>query len=977
MASALCFSFCWHPSSSPPPSALCETRSSRGLLRPRPSFTHPYAGPPKADQNATKTRDTSVRFHSERFEFRDSGLKELVKSFGTSRRSRSRVWCPNLSSAPHPLLCGLCSRTSRTHQLYPYRLAVVHYSPLLLDMAPLRPIKRPRAATQDYIRLPIPAAFLSAKVTNRRFTMPLFTRSKPLTSRPSRRDEIDAFLSSDAELALEDSFASNMSLNSPPQSHVHLPSTDDSRNYVPMDISPAPQRVLPPSKSQPYRHDEDMTARLPPVAKVAAGRPRSNTSSGTQRLFGKDVSNNRNSSSSDGYVVVSNKGSEKGKATEKSGKRLQRAALPFQWMNNAPAEDIPQDQSIMSSATKLMDISSSPVDAMDIDMSFASISSSAPEPPSPLSAAPTITQFNVKQHYVGSTESSVSRERSLSNLFYESVSPRRRSIGGTRPQVSHSDEVDLDVCDSPQQPVYKKKRSFSPQSSLRRGHHHLLNEDALSSSPALMSSPSVHKLERLNSKPIVRAMAAGEQMGLNANNKRPRRPVLSAMVIPGDMEGPLHSALPVLETAAGNNDREREKVKEVDARPRHGERALPPVRRAFSAMIPTSINPMEQSFESEGENSLSIDGPDMSSPAVAYAKRQHVKTIRRCDGTDDFRSMTGATALLKRDGEMRGARKSEEKVEKPVETERDTPRSKYLTGLSGFGDNEAHGKVLPCHRVREDGLMRISVDTMNDLLDGKFDSQITDFQVIDCRFEYEYDGGHIPGAVNVNTIVGVEELLLGKSVKKPEPSTSGDGTKKTVLVFHCEFSCKRAPTFAKHLRSKDRSVNARMYPRIHYPEVYILEGGYCGYWKASGDRCQPPQAYVRMDDPVHAVARKEDLDQFRSKAKFGRTKSYAYGESKNTLVAPPMVKRNSAPSNSVAALFVTGNAARSRRSNGLLQTLQEDSSGALHSEDEDTDVGDSPCPPPTKGVPFKGKKIGRAPLIRAETYNPARTMLGF
>ena len=33
-------------------------------------------------------------------------------------------------------------------------------------------------------------------------------------------------------------------------------------------------------------------------------------------------------------------------------------------------------------------------------------------------------------------------------------------------------------------------------------------------------------------------------------------------------------------------------------------------------------------------------------------------------------------------------------------------------GFGGFGDNEAHGKILPCHRVREDGLMRINPTTV-------------------------------------------------------------------------------------------------------------------------------------------------------------------------------------------------------------------------------------------------------------------------
>ena len=79
-------------------------------------------------------------------------------------------------------------------------------------------------------------------------------------------------------------------------------------------------------------------------------------------------------------------------------------------------------------------------------------------------------------------------------------------------------------------------------------------------------------------------------------------------------------------------------------------------------------------------------------------------------------------------------------------------------------------------------------------MDGKFDNKINNYYVIDCRFDYEYNGGHIPGAININTTSGVEEFLLGVSASKPVPSASGDSSKKTILVFHCEFSAKRAPT---------------------------------------------------------------------------------------------------------------------------------------------------------------------------------------
>jgi M-phase inducer tyrosine phosphatase len=282
---------------------------------------------------------------------------------------------------------------------------------------------------------------------------------------------------------------------------------------------------------------------------------------------------------------------------------------------------------------------------------------------------------------------------------------------------------------------------------------------------------------------------------------------------------------------------------------------------------------------------------------------------------------------------------------------------------------------------------------LDELLDGNYDSQIADYHVVDCRFDYEYNGGHIFGAVNINTTNGVEEFLLGSASTKPKQSVSGDPAKKTVVVFHCEFSVKRAPTLyvvlsfslwfplimktfrsAKHLRSKDRAMNNHVYPRIHYPEVYILEGGYCQYFKRSANRCEP-SAYVTMDDPNHATSRREDLDQFR-KARFGRTKSYAYGDGtvKVNMMSQQTQqqhKRNATSSGGPNALFAAAAAAHTRRV-GPLTTLAEDGNITAHSDgDETDDLGDSPCPPPTKASAFKGKKIGRAPLTRAETYGPA------
>jgi hypothetical protein len=70
------------------------------------------------------------------------------------------------------------------------------------------------------------------------------------------------------------------------------------------------------------------------------------------------------------------------------------------------------------------------------------------------------------------------------------------------------------------------------------------------------------------------------------------------------------------------------------------------------------------------------------------------------------------------------------------------------------------------------------------------------------------------------------------------------------------------------------------YPALHYPEVYILEGGYAKYFAHSPQHCDGQ--YVRMDDPGHRSNRHADLNQFRTResAVFSRAKSFTYGESK-------------------------------------------------------------------------------------------------
>ncbi|GAW14506.1 hypothetical protein ANO14919_039090 [Xylariales sp. No.14919] len=165
-----------------------------------------------------------------------------------------------------------------------------------------------------------------------------------------------------------------------------------------------------------------------------------------------------------------------------------------------------------------------------------------------------------------------------------------------------------------------------------------------------------------------------------------------------------------------------------------------------------------------------------------------------------------------------------------------------------------------------DGIPRISRDTFTELLDGKYNGSFNQKIIIDCRFEYEYEGGHIDGAINYND----KELLARHLFETPMEG-------KTILIFHCEYSVHRAPRMARHIRAEDRTANVEFYPRLTYPEVYILEGGYSDFFKLERDRCYP-QAYVEMGAEEHANTCERELGKLQQKRKgFGRANTYAFG----------------------------------------------------------------------------------------------------
>uniref|UniRef100_A0A4X1V802 M-phase inducer phosphatase n=2 Tax=Sus scrofa TaxID=9823 RepID=A0A4X1V802_PIG len=140
------------------------------------------------------------------------------------------------------------------------------------------------------------------------------------------------------------------------------------------------------------------------------------------------------------------------------------------------------------------------------------------------------------------------------------------------------------------------------------------------------------------------------------------------------------------------------------------------------------------------------------------------------------------------------------------------------------------------------------------LLSGKFQGLIEKFYIIDCRYPYEYLGGHIQGALNLYS----QEELCNFFLKKPIIPL--DTQKRIIVVFHCEFSSERGPRMCRSLREEDRALN--QYPALYYPELYILKGGYRDFFPEYMELCEP-QSYC----PMHHQDHKAELLRCRSQNK--------------------------------------------------------------------------------------------------------------
>jgi len=174
------------------------------------------------------------------------------------------------------------------------------------------------------------------------------------------------------------------------------------------------------------------------------------------------------------------------------------------------------------------------------------------------------------------------------------------------------------------------------------------------------------------------------------------------------------------------------------------------------------------------------------------------------------------------------------------------------------------------------GLRTIDPLTYFELSDGRYQSSVPQYCVIDCRYPYEFEGGHIAGAQNICQFSDLFEFLYAKS---PDGPARPKFSKDIVLIFHCEFSEVRAPALARKLRRFDRELNT--YPQLDYPEIYLIKGGYKAVYLTFKDVCDPC-AYTRMHDIDHIDEMRFYRSLTKSKSTFGNSQSSGGGDTDST-----------------------------------------------------------------------------------------------
>ncbi|XP_069756363.1 cell division cycle 25 homolog d isoform X2 [Narcine bancroftii] len=186
-------------------------------------------------------------------------------------------------------------------------------------------------------------------------------------------------------------------------------------------------------------------------------------------------------------------------------------------------------------------------------------------------------------------------------------------------------------------------------------------------------------------------------------------------------------------------------------------------------------------------------------------------------------------------------------LQTPAQKKRKNESQKYLESEEGWVYNLQHlfrSQEIDIEQIADSDEKEMNGDSSKVCLLPVEEGKHLDLKYISAQ----------TGALNLYT----EEQLT--TTFFPNQLSADLARKHTVIIFHCEFSTERGPRVCRSLRRMDRKVN--VYPRLCFPELYILQNGYRHFFQHFETLCEP-RGYIQM----HHKDYREELHLVRKKVR--------------------------------------------------------------------------------------------------------------
>jgi len=249
-----------------------------------------------------------------------------------------------------------------------------------------------------------------------------------------------------------------------------------------------------------------------------------------------------------------------------------------------------------------------------------------------------------------------------------------------------------------------------------------------------------------------------------------------------------------------------------------------------------------------GENDIQ----DLTSSDIIDSKNLHGSPLTQLNNLQNNMHRSMSTQFFNRPHtNLAKKHKSETFNEEAIKKALEKIEGQFVHTRRLIGDFSRPHTLPVMSSSKHNDLASITPSTLASVLNGDYKQELGDYVVLDARYPYEFEGGHIENAESAY----VKEKLFHKLFNSQECANK-------VLIIHCEFSSERGPKLMRAIREHDRLLNKQNYPSLNYPEMYLLEGGYKSFYENHVDMCEP-KSYL----PMHHDNHRQDLKYFRSKSK--------------------------------------------------------------------------------------------------------------